>query len=213
VTHLRDAVERAAVGPARTALLALLDAAGDDAAKARENIENWYNSAMDRVSGMYKRRAQWSIILLGLGVAIALNADTIYVVRALANDATLRASLVTAAQEYAKQPPSDTDSKPDDRLKANLKRIEGLGLPIGWSKAEDGDPARKTPGLPFRDVGLGDWFKGWARLFYWHWLGWLLTAAAVSQGAPFWFDLLNKIIVIRSTVKPHEKSPEEHSKE
>ena len=46
-----------------------------------------------------------------------------------------------------------------------------------------------------------------------HFLGWLLTALAVSMGAPFWFDLLNKFIVIRSTVKPKEKSPEEKSKD
>jgi hypothetical protein len=213
LTPLRNAVGLAAEGRTRTALLALLDAAGNDAAKARENIESWYNSSMDRVAGMYKRRAQWVILMLGLGVAIALNADTVYIVRALSNDATLRASLVAAAQEYAKQPAPDADSEPDDRLKQNLKTIQGLGLPIGWSKVEGGDPARKAPGLPFRDSGLGDWVTAWARLFYWHWLGWLLTAAAISQGAPFWFDLLNKIIVIRSTVKPHEKSLEEHSKE
>jgi hypothetical protein len=36
--------------------------------------------------------------------------------------------------------------------------------------------------------------------------GWLLTALAVSLGAPFWFDLLNKLMVIRSTRKPDEKS-------
>jgi hypothetical protein len=41
----------------------------------------------------------------------------------------------------------------------------------------------------------------------------LLTALAISLGAPFWFDLLNKFIVIRSVVKPHEKSPEEGSKD
>ncbi|MGB8507681.1 MAG: hypothetical protein WCD76_04695, partial [Pyrinomonadaceae bacterium] len=34
-----------------------------------------------------------------------------------------------------------------------------------------------------------------------------------SQGAPFWFDMLNKIIVIRSTVKPHEKSQDQPSKD
>jgi hypothetical protein len=44
-------------------------------------------------------------------------------------------------------------------------------------------------------------------------LGWLVTALAVSLGAPFWFDLLNKFMVIRSTVKPHEKSPEEASED
>jgi hypothetical protein len=33
------------------------------------------------------------------------------------------------------------------------------------------------------------------------------------MGAPFWFDLLNKIMVVRSTVKPKEKSPEEASED
>jgi hypothetical protein len=44
-------------------------------------------------------------------------------------------------------------------------------------------------------------------------VGWLITALAVSLGAPFWFDMLNKFIVVRSTVKPHEKSLEEKSKQ
>jgi len=43
--------------------------------------------------------------------------------------------------------------------------------------------------------------------------GWLVTALAVMLGAPFWFDVLNRIMVIRSTVKPHEKSPEEPSQD
>jgi len=33
-----------------------------------------------------------------------------------------------------------------------------------------------------------------------------MTAIAISLGAPFWFDLLNKFIVVRSTVKPKEKA-------
>ena len=41
--------------------------------------------------------------------------------------------------------------------------------------------------------------------------GWLITALAVMLGAPFWFDVLNKFMVIRSTVKPREKSQEEGS--
>jgi hypothetical protein len=36
--------------------------------------------------------------------------------------------------------------------------------------------------------------------------GWVLTAFAISLGAPFWFDLLNKVIKMRSTGnKPDEK--------
>ncbi len=35
--------------------------------------------------------------------------------------------------------------------------------------------------------------------------GWLLTALAISLGAPFWFDILNKVVQLRSSVaKPKE---------
>ena len=37
------------------------------------------------------------------------------------------------------------------------------------------------------------------------------TAVAMFLGAPFWFDILDKIMVVRSTVKPREKSHDEGS--
>jgi len=39
-------------------------------------------------------------------------------------------------------------------------------------------------------------------------LGWAITAVAISLGAPFWFDLLNKIMNIRNA----GKSPDEAAK-
>jgi hypothetical protein len=32
--------------------------------------------------------------------------------------------------------------------------------------------------------------------------GWFLTAIAMTLGAPFWFDLLNKLVSLRSSLKP-----------
>lgn len=32
-------------------------------------------------------------------------------------------------------------------------------------------------------------------------LGWLITALAISLGAPFWFDLLNKLMQLRTSKK------------
>lgn len=40
-------------------------------------------------------------------------------------------------------------------------------------------------------------------------LGWIGTGLAVMLGAPFWFDVLNKFMIVRSTIKPKEKSPDE----
>jgi len=44
---------------------------------------------------------------------------------------------------------------------------------------------------------------GWSAL-----LGWLLTVLALSMGAPFWFDVLNKFMNVRFA----GKSPDEASK-
>jgi len=41
----------------------------------------------------------------------------------------------------------------------------------------------------------------------------LVKALAAKLGAPFWFDVLNKFMVIRSTVKPCEASQEEGSED
>jgi hypothetical protein len=281
-------------GKVGDAVETLMKAAKRDQAKAQKSVEDWYNAAMDRVSGWYKRRAQAFILLSGVFVAIALNADSITLVKRLSTDTSLRESLVASATEYAKasataspsptpsasktqtsaQPtessetrgpkakaassllssvaspspsqsrssslspspsvspspaaatvatqsslstktaakptpsPSACTSEPDSaecKYEKSLEQLKSLGLPLGWDSS--GDPRRIWPGWHWKHPG------GWWHQVYWHGFGWLLTALAISLGAPFWFDMLNKFIVVRSTVKPSEKSPEEKSKD
>ena len=219
----------------RGALNSVVDAAGNDVSKARENIETWFNSGMDRVSGWYKRRTQIVIFAMGLFVAIAVNADSITIAKRLSTDRALRDSLVAASDAYAKanatatpsasssSPPAASptptpnpcwedacrgnEDSPQCKLKKNNCAIESLGLPIGWSAEEDNYPGPKATNP---DGSARVWLQG---VLVNHSFGWLLTALAISLGAPFWFDMLNKIIVVRSTVKPKEKSQEEASKD
>src|SRR5258706_6537829 len=99
---LRNALQNFPYPEVRAALLPLVDAAGNDAAKARQNIEDWFNSSMDRVSGWYKRRAQVMLLVIGLIVTMGVNADSIIVAKRLASDRALRESVVAAADAYAK---------------------------------------------------------------------------------------------------------------
>lgn len=181
---LRDAIAKIENNDnLRKALLTLVDAAGDDVDKARQNIEAWYDSAMQRVAGWYKRRAQFIILCLGFSVAVIVNADTITIGKSLSHNQALRSSLVAVVEEYAR----DQSEKPngDQKVTEKLDEVRNLGLPIGWTREE-------IYTLP-----------------HWHLvikaIGWLLTAIAISLGAPFWFDLLNKFMVARSTIKPLEK--------
>jgi hypothetical protein len=196
----------------RTALLTLIDEANGDLARARANVEQWYDGAMDRVSGWYKRRTAYTMLALGVGMAAVLNADTINIATALARDSTLRTAVVAAAERRlaSEEQPStagtaaaenadERDQEATQAVNAAYAEVASLGLPIGWVRTPAGDnDLRQLPG------SAGGWLL---KL-----LGILLTGFAVSQGAPFWFDLLNKFMVVRSTVKPKEKSREESAK-
>lgn len=252
---------RAAVGANKTlpdqvkkALLIFVDSSSHPA-KVRESIENWFDSAMDRVSGVYKRRTQLILFLLGLVLSILLNANSITLIRALSSDRVLRDSLVAAAPEFVRNNPLPSPSPssapvsapspsptpagastpagaqsspatptpaaspasapaspavaaaspspkackedtPECRIANNLAQIKSLELPIGWTQSVRDD---------FKKDFFGSLILGF--------IGWLITALALSLGAPFWFDILNKFMVVRSTVKPKEKSPEEKSKD
>jgi len=185
-------------------LVSMIDAAENDATKLKKSVEDWYNSSMDRVSGWYKYRTQWILFIIGLVLAVALNADAVSILRQLSKDSTLRQSIVAAAQS-AKQPDSKSNQPIKDQIEQaqqTVKEFDNLGIQLGWDKKE----------LP---NSWQDWLGLWdLRLWkWWAFPGWLLTGIAVSLGAPFWFDILNKIMVVRSTVKPREKSHEEQSKD
>jgi len=179
--------------PVQRALLSAIDTAQGDLQKAQKNIEDWYDSAMDRVSGWYKRSTQWILFAIGLSAAVVFNVNTLTVVDYLYSEKAARQALVARAQVVAADPASPSATY-------NLARheLESNNLPIGW-----GNRAAK---VAERTQGRWD-------VLVMTTLGWLLTAIAASLGAPFWFDLLNKMMVIRSTVKPHEKSPEEASED
>ena len=186
---LRDAIGAIANPNVERALMTLVDAAGDDVSKARKNIEMWYDSTMDRVSSWYKQRSQKIVLLLGLFAAIAVNVDIITIIRSVPQNQAMRSTLVAAAQEYAKIQPGDADGMAEQRIYNLLKEIERLGFPLGWNR----DDPRLVP------FGFWEWVSKV--------LGWLLTAVAVSLGASFWLDLLNKFMGARSGIKPRQRDP------
>ena len=225
-------------GNIKASLLTLIDEAGNDINRARTNIEGWYNDAMDSVSGWYKRRVHWILIVVGLLAAVFLNIDTINVTRALWYNDTLRNSVSAAAENYVKanpqtpapQPPTPGEGSaakdPEAEAKAALDKVKyvrgeinKLGLPIGWASKPDSEDPKYIDNQPQYEKDMAAYIIDPRRFpdngYSWFLkvLGLIFTALAVSQGAPFWFDLLNKFMVIRSTIKPREKSQEQPSKD
>ena len=215
IAPLRSAVAAMTNVDLRDSLLPLIDRAGDNMDRARKNIEVWYDHAMERVSGRYKRRAQAIMFLLGLIFAVGLNVDTISATAHLWNDPVLRehmmkqeqslaAGAATACDSAAAQKglnPTDLEAVQRWRLKCTAALVgdaySAAALPIGWSEDARGKWSWRfwsTPG-------------GESKML----LGWFLTALAACLGAPFWFDLLNKTLGMNSRLtgaKPAKSDPD-----
>jgi hypothetical protein len=80
----------------RTALQTLVGPA-HSLEEGQARLESWFNSNMDRLSVSYRRRMAWVSVAAGVGLAVLLNADTLYMGRTLWTDPALQQALTTAA--------------------------------------------------------------------------------------------------------------------
>lgn len=177
-----DAVEQALEGfpneQLQNSLLALYRSAGKDAAEFRHATEQWFDDAMERVSGWYKRRVQLFLGIIGALLVLLLNADTLTTGRALWRDEAVRAGVVAQAEAAAQNDQADQDLG---------QLVKELDVPLGWEWSL-GDAPTQFP---------NDLWSVLAKVF-----GLALTTAALLLGAGFWFDLLSKIIRVRGTGAP-----------
>jgi hypothetical protein len=201
---LREGVTAISNDHLKGALTAILDKSGDNPLIIRQHVQEWFDENMDRVSGWYKRNAQRNALLLACAVTLLLNANTLHIASLLWTSPTLRAAVVEQA-----------------RVRSQKARPEEL-LPL----VEYPDPTTPTESKPLNvpdkaltpeEQGLLSQLTGWgedsSRFDRWRqdanskiqWIvileslfGWALTAFAVSMGAPFWFDTLNRFMNVRN---------------
>lgn len=234
--HFQSGINAFAVagGDLNTLLNNYLDTSAD-LKELQTNIEKWYNEYMDRVTGWYKKSTTVTLRIIAVVIAIAFNVDLIKVTKAINSNDTLRASLVSTADKLADQPEyikklyeenintkiSGVDETyKDELIKAAgtkdtlviknkialekedvlknytknrivdidslLSKIDNNELPIGWNE--------KVLEATKQDIPMTI-------------LGWVLAALAISMGAPFWFELLIKLVNVRKAgIKPKAKN-------
>jgi hypothetical protein len=183
------------------ALSAVLNDSQSHLKTDQQKIQSWYDDAMERVSGWYKRRTTLWIWGLALVITICINADTVRITKVLWSNQAVRSAVVDAANARAHAAPpepmplveySDPQNPqasspvniPSEALTPDERALLGE-LMIGWQ-------------ADLKELKTSD---GAATASWWglHALGWLLTMVALSMGAPFWFDMLNKFINLRNS--------------
>jgi hypothetical protein len=193
------AISNMADSSIKTALAAALQQAGDDASAVKRSIASWFNEVMDHTSGWYKRNTQRILIVIAIFLCTLNNVDTVALVQHLTTDPQLRVEASEAAVGYLDQ---DADSPPDTAAATRTEgpdaqkleaALEQTHLPLWWSRTEwkslwtrsgvkTGERATFSPSLP-RLLAKAN--------------GLLLSIMAVSMGAPFWFEVLSRLVNVR----------------
>jgi hypothetical protein len=214
LTDIREAAETCRKHGYRVsrAILPLLEAQGDDLQSGRKAVADWYDKSMERVTGWYKRSTRNSLLITGFLIAVVLNVDSIEIVRTLAKSDPLRQAIAAEAEETArtgtiagykfKRDGEETTPTPEE-IKALVEageKLEVAGLPIGFSCLK---PVLESEGGAASGIRLAvsDCMEKGFNTSSGQWvfkvIGWLITALALTLGAPFWFDLLNRFVDLR----------------
>lgn len=218
-----------------------LAAQGENAIAAfRADIEAWFDNTMVRAGGWYKRRSMWLSFVFGCLVALVLNIDSLAVVTTLYREPTVRSTLVAQAEALERVPevsPDPSASQIREGLTELDSRLQSLGLPVGWKKLESEQCIEIENDSTKAAIKIGDWCvlpgelndgipaetpdgsaAGMADI---NWIafggkkvaGWLLSGAMAAQGAPFWFDILKRLVNVRAGgPKPEEIEEKKGSK-
>jgi hypothetical protein len=188
-------------------------------AKARQNVEEWFDDSMDRVSGTFKRYSQMMALIIGFVIALILNVDSIDLTLYLWREPTVRQVLAENAASF-ELPGDEMETNPEEALRSFRQQFAGLSLPVGWGiNRSEGTALSDANCQLFPSVGQSFGIPVVGTPFCVippqatnqnnlavKLLGIVITALAARQGAPFWFDILKRVVNLRATgANPAEK--------
>lgn len=164
-----------------------------------EEIADWFNYSMEYASEIYQRKVKVISFVLGLILVLAFNVDSINIVDQLSKSEVLVDEFNSLAIQVIEsnsdisacaETSNDVSVKTcinsiQDQLNIALDNVDNL--PIGWNFDH---PFRKQ----FTPLNFAHIFNAI--------LGWVISAIAISMGAPFWFNVLKKLVNIKASQTP-----------
>ena len=192
MNNIRTTITKLENQDLKAVLLQLLNESEDNLDNFKSRVHGWYNDVMDRSTAWYKQNTQKLLVMIGFALAVVFNADTIAIYQRQGSDPQALQQVVTMAEAYVARNDAASIQQHDPEFEKIYQDLKGL-------VQQDLEQARRPLGLGWDNgdqimqMGALDWLT---KL-----LGWVVTALAISLGAPFWFDLLKKIVNIRQASK------------
>jgi hypothetical protein len=170
-------------------------------------LEQWFDETMDRASGWFKKKTQFILFFIGFTLAIIFNIDTISMVKKLSHDPKLATQLADNASVYIQnnkeilnQKLALADSLENSNKEVYKDQLDSIITESNKLINSANDLVQGSIKDSNKLLGLG-WGDDSNDFCWWrNILGWIITALAISLGAPFWFDLLNRFMKLRGSV-------------
>lgn len=199
-------------------VLGYIDTANDKIENLQKQLEGFYDNAMVRASGWYKKRIKPISIIISIILVFALNIDTIEIIhKSIRNPAQLEQTANIIQQEMTQIKKdssgvfeitnltgqtfktSSSDTAITKQINNQIKVISALNEKL----------KNDVYSIGYKDGFCKEWWDkdnspGVGMIF--KILGMILSVLALQIGSTFWFDALNKVINLRGNgKKPEEK--------
>lgn len=205
--------ERSVPPGLRAKVEAMRQEVGQDALSIKSGLESWFDETMSALADQYKKWATMWLLLTGLALAAVTNASAIDVTTQLWSDMATRQAVVAAAEGVVDQGQDATTIKD---VAQTIDGLTALHLPVGWHCSEaSATSAQRNASASSGAEASASWAcwpaEGGDRTLWvlWKLIGWFITAALLMLGAPFWFDLLSKLVSLRSGGPAPPKAPDD----
>lgn len=169
----------------------------------KAKVIEWFNIQMDSLTVIYRNYSRAFILAISSILCIGMNLDSLVLFEYFYENKDKRTAMVQFAEQINKNNYFISDSiggeKRLDSLNVlkekTLKELNTFNLPINWVKKG------KLGYLDTENALLGNeksdcWFLNWAKKV----LGIFLTIVALTLGAPFWFQLMVKLLNLRKEI-------------
>lgn len=174
---------------------AILDCADSDYIA---RLNSWFDQTIDRVSEAFTASSLFWTLLASAIIACVMQLDSVAILNRLSVDDTYRSALVTAA---VKNPTLARD------ITDNFESVQGrpTAATAAAAKADSAqdsaqaallDSVRINKIIELPNYGKAMDWSAWLRALP----GMLLSAALLSLGGPFWYEMLKNLLKLRSVL-------------
>lgn len=185
--------------------------------KLFDRLAHRYEEFGDAVTDLFTRYSQLFSLIVGVGVAFAMNVDSFRLFSAYQEDAALRGRVVATADQVFSdwekaqkqvderlnaaggKAPDLTKEQLDARKQeiiAQWKQANSLDLPIGYDHFQRMAPVKEPKYIPFTRIDCASvrFYGCWA-------LRVIISGLLIGLGGPFWYNIATKLMEVTKSFR------------